>query len=85
MHWLKIAIWGDLQQPTGALGLLLGAHLVTMGVRQNPWGAMMLLDLMEDCKISPLEVHCSRQILCKMDLLKGIKFYCLRQCTSKRG
>ena len=32
-------------------GLLLGDHLVTMGVLINPWGAMMLMNLMDDCKI----------------------------------
>ena len=31
---------GDLRQPRGALWLLLGDHLLTMGVHTNPWGAM---------------------------------------------
>ena len=47
--------------------MLLGDHLVTMGVRINPWGAMLLMDLMYDCKISHLVVHCSRQVPCEVD------------------
>ena len=36
----KSRFLGDLRQPPGTLGPLLGDHLVTMGVRINPWGAM---------------------------------------------
>ena len=54
----------------GTLGQLLGDHLMTMGVRINPWGAMMLME-MDDCTISHLEVHCLRQILCEVDLPKA--------------
>ena len=36
----KSRFLGDLQQPPRTLGLLLGDHLVTMGVCINPWGAM---------------------------------------------
>ena len=31
---------GDLGQPLGTLGELLGGHLVTNTVRMKPWGAM---------------------------------------------
>ena len=30
----------DLRQSLGTVGPLLGSHLVTMGVRLSPWGAM---------------------------------------------
>ena len=33
----------------------------------------MLMDPMDDCKISHLEVHCLGQILCEVDLLKAIE------------
>ena len=36
--------------------------------------AMMLMDLMDDCKISHLEVYCLGQILCKVDLPKAMEF-----------
>ena len=40
-HWLaeKLRFLGDLRRPTGSLSLLLGDHLVTMGVCIKPWGA----------------------------------------------
>ena len=34
----------------------------------------MLMDPMDDCKISHLEVHCSGQILSEVDLLTAIEF-----------
>ena len=34
----------------------------------------MLMDLMDDCKISHLEVHCSGRILCEVDLSKAIEY-----------
>ena len=34
---------------------LLGEHLVTTLEHVNPWGPMMLMDQMDDCKISHLE------------------------------
>ena len=34
---------------------------------------MMLMDLMDDCKISPLGVRCLGQFLCELDLLKAIE------------
>ena len=36
----KSRFWGDLQQPLGTLGPLLGDHLVTMGVSGKPQGAV---------------------------------------------
>ena len=33
--------------------------LVTMDIHINPWGAMMLMARMDDCKISHMEVYCS--------------------------
>ena len=39
---------------------------MTMGDRINPWGPMMLVGVMYDCKISHLGVHCLQQILYKM-------------------
>ena len=51
---------------------LLGDHLVTMGVCINPWGAMMLMDEVDDRKINQLGIHCSGQILCKAYLPKAI-------------
>ena len=45
----KLRFLDDLQQSPGALGLLLGDHLVTMGVHIKLCGAMMLMDLMDDC------------------------------------
>ena len=34
----------------------------------------MLMDVMYDCKISHLEVHCSGYILCEVNLPKAIEF-----------
>ena len=34
---------------------------------------MMWMDLMDDCKISHLEVHCLGKILCEVDLPKAIE------------
>ena len=39
----KWRLLGHLLQPPRALGLLLGDYLLTMGVRVNLWGTMMLM------------------------------------------
>ena len=46
----------------------------------------MLMDLMDDCKISHLDVHCSGQILCEVDSPKAVDFskrMSLPQCTAR--
>ena len=43
---------------------LLGEHLVTTLEHVNPWGPMMLMDQMDDCKISHLETLGDRQPMC---------------------
>ena len=59
MDWLKKCnSWGTSDNPWGTLGTL-GDPLVTMGERLNPWGAMLLMDLIHDCRIRHLGVHCS--------------------------
>ena len=66
--WLSLG-----PQPQRALGLLISDFLLTPSVHRNPWGAMMLMDLMDDCKISHLEFHCSRRIPCEVDLPKAVE------------
>ena len=41
----------------------------------KPWGATVLMDLKDDYKFSHLEVDCSGQIPCRVDLPKAIEFF----------
>ena len=57
--------------------MLFGNHLVTMKVHINPWEAMMLMDTMDDSKISHSAVHCFGCILSEVDSPQTIDFFCL--------